>query len=237
MTSYYRYYFESGEIDGSAERILAKNELVYEFLKPHLAPGCAVLELGVGKGYFARVCTEHGHSYRGVEANEDQCRALADEGMEVTCGAVPPVPVEDERFGLVYCAHLLEHLPDSRAVHALMADCRRLVDDGGVIALLFPDAMAMGRQFWNCDYTHVYPTTERRIAQALADSGYEVLAGHRLSGHYTGARRLLARAVGSRPLTLRVAQAVARDPQRQDLFYRGWMYLQQDILLMARPLG
>ncbi|MHB0915564.1 MAG: class I SAM-dependent methyltransferase [Thermoleophilia bacterium] len=236
MSSYYKYYFESGEVEGSAERILAKNELVYRYLQPHLPPGAPVLELGVGKGYFARVAAGHSHTYRGVEANEEQCRALEADGIGVTCGMVPPVPVEDERFGLVYSAHLLEHLPDSQAVHALLADCRRLVDEGGVIALLFPDAMAMGRQFWNCDYTHAYPTTERRVAQALADSGYEVLAGHKLCGHFTGARRLLARA-GSRPLVLKAAQAAARDAGKRDLYYRGWMYLQQDILLVARPRG
>lgn len=193
-----------------------------------------MLELGVGKGYFAGVCTGHGHTYLGVEANEEQCRTLTGDGIDVVCGTVPPVPVDGERFGLVYSAHLLEHLPGSQAVHALLEDCRRLADEGGVIGLLFPDAMAMGRQFWNCDYTHVYPTTERRVAQALADSGFEVLAGYRLCGHYTGVRRLLARA-GSRPLVLRAAQAAARDPGRRDLYYRGWMYLQQDILLVARP--
>jgi cyclopropane fatty-acyl-phospholipid synthase-like methyltransferase len=236
LSSYYKYYFESGELEGSAERILAKNELVYSYLKPHITPGAPLLELGVGKGYFARICRDHGHPYRGVEASEDQCQVLEGDGLAVVCGHVPPVPVEDESFGIVYSAHLLEHLPDSQAVHELLADCRQLLDDNGVIALLFPDAMAMGRQFWNCDYTHVYPTTERRVAQALADSGYEVVAGHKLSGHFTGARRLLAQA-GSRPLVLKAAQSTARSAEKRDLYYRGWMYLQQDILLVARPRG
>lgn len=232
--SYYKYYFTSNEIEGSAERIQAKNRLVYSLLERHVRPGAPVLELGVGKGWFAHVCLEHGHPYQGVEVNEEQCRRLKDEGLEVTCGKVPPVPVQPPEggFGLIYSAHLLEHLPGSQAVHELFVDCAGLMADGGVLAMLFPDAMAMGKHFWNCDYTHSFPTTERRVAQAMADAGLEVAAAHRLCGHYTGGKRLLAR-VGGQPLVLKAAQVVARTPERRDLFYRGWMYLQQDILLVA----
>ena len=231
MNDYYKYYFDSKEIEGSSERIIAKNELVYSLLEPRLPAGASVLELGVGKGWFAQVCREHGHSYQGVEANEDQCRELEAQGLTMTCGRVPPVPV-DGKFGLVYSAHLIEHLGGGELVHELLADCARLLAPGGIVALLFPDAMAMGSHFWNCDYTHVWPTTERRVAQALADAGFAVAAAHRLNGHYTGAMQLAAR-IGSRRAVLHAAQAVARSPEKRDLYYRGWMYLQQDILLIA----
>lgn len=234
--AYYKYYFSTNEIEGSAERIRAKNELVYNLLDRHVRGGSPVLELGVGKGWFAAVCQKHGHPYQGVEASEEQCLALRSGGLEVTCGQVPPIPVEAPGggFGLIYSAHLLEHLPGGHTVHELLTDCARLAGENGIVAMLFPDAMAMGRHFWNCDYTHTFPTTERRVAQAMADAGLEVTAVHRLCGHYTGGMRLFAR-MASRPLVLRAAQTLARSPERQDLFYRGWMYLQQDILLVARP--
>ncbi|MHB0867596.1 MAG: class I SAM-dependent methyltransferase [Thermoleophilia bacterium] len=232
--SYYKYYFATDEIQGSAERIQAKNRLVYSLLEKHLRAGAEVLELGVGKGFFARVCREHGHPYQGVEANSEQCRLLGEEGLSVTCGAVPPVPVErpDDGFGLVYSAHLLEHLAGSQAVHELLGQCAGLLAENGVVAMLFPDAMALGKHFWNCDYTHAFPTTERRVGQAMADAGLQVMAAHRLCGHYTGPRRLLARAA-AQPVMLKAAQTITRDPERRDFFYRGWMYLQQDILLIA----
>lgn len=234
MNSYYKYYFESKEIPGTAARIRAKNLLIYRMLAPYLAPGAPVLELGVGKGWFAEVCREKGHPYAGVESNDEACRALREGGIEVTCARVPPVPVEPpaDGFGLVYSAHMLEHLGGSQAVHELFGECRRLLAPGGVAAMLFPDAMALGKHFWNCDYTHVWPTTERRVSQAMSDAGLEVVATHRLSGHYTGARRLLAR-VGAQPLALRAAQAITRDSGKRELYYRGWLYLQQDLLLMA----
>jgi len=231
---YYKYYFSSNEIEGSAERIRAKNELIYSLLQPHLTAGAPVLELGVGKGWFADVCVAQGHPYHGVEANADQCGELEARGLEVTCARIPPIPVEAGDFGLVYSAHLIEHLPGSETVHELLAECGRLLAPGGVLALLFPDAMAMGRHFWNCDYTHVWPTTERRVAQALADAGFAMRKSHKLNGHYTGAMRVAAR-VGSSPVVLRAAQTLTRNPERRDLYYRGWMYLQQDILLIASP--
>ena len=233
--AYYKYYFNSTELPGSAERIRAKNRLVYDLLDRHLRSSAPVLELGVGKGWFAELCREHGHPYQGVEGSEEQCRALAGQGFDVMCGQVPPVPVQapESGFGLIYSAHLLEHLPGSQAVHRLLLECSELLGDHGVAAMLFPDAMAMGEHFWNCDYTHSFPTTERRVAQAMADAGLQVIATHRLCGHYTGGRRMLAR-IGSRPLVLRAAQMMAFSPERKDIFYRGWMYLQQDILMMAR---
>lgn len=236
MDNYYKYYFASSEIAGSAERIQAKNRLVYSLLERHLKPGSPVLELGVGKGWFAGVCLEHGHPYSGVEANEEQCQALGGEGLRVTCGKVPPVPVTPPEggFGLVYSSHLLEHLPGSQAVHELLVDCGGLLGKDGVLALLVPDAMSLGKHFWNADYTHSFPTTERRVSQALADAGLELVAVHRLCGHYTGGKRWLARAAGQ-PLVLKAAQAAARSPERRELYYRGWIYLQQDILLVARP--
>ncbi len=233
--NYYSYYFEGNEIEGSTERIRAKNELVYSYLQPHLPPGAAVLELGVGKGFFARLCRERGHAYRGVEASEEQCSRLRSRGLEVTAALVPPLPEElGNGYGLVYSAHLLEHLPSSREVHQLLEQCAAVISEDGVVAALFPDAAALGSEFWNCDYTHCYPTTERRVAQAMTDAGLEVIAAHHLHGHYTGAGRMLAR-VASRPLFLRGALAATRDRGRRDLLYRGWMYLQRDVLLVASP--
>ncbi len=234
--SYYKYYFSSKEIEGSAGRIQAKNRLVYSLLSRWLPPGAAVLELGPGKGWFARVCRERDLRYKGIEANEKQCQALEADGLEVICARVPPVPVKPPEggFGLVYSAHLLEHLGGAEQVHELLSDCARLAGDGGVVAMLFPDAMDMGANFWNCDYTHVWPTTERRVAQAMADAGLEVVASHRLRGHYTGARWALA-AAAARPLALKAANVLARSPERRDVVYRGWMYLQQDVLLVGRP--
>lgn len=232
--SYYKYYFSTDTIPGSDERIRAKNELIYSLLAPCLEPGASVLELGTGKGYFARLCAGRGHSYHGIEADEGQCRALMEEGFEMTCSRLPPLPDTGDGFGLVYSAHLLEHMPDSHAVHELLAGCARAAADDGVVAMLFPDALAMGREFWNCDYTHLYPTTERRVAQAARDAGLEVSAGCRLNGHYTGVKRLLAQA-GSHHLFLKAAGVAARRQDRRELFYRGWMYLQRDILLIMKP--
>lgn len=233
-TAYYDYYFSSGEIAGSAERIEAKNRLIYRQLAPWLPAGAPVLELGTGKGFFARLCREKGHPYHGIEARAGQCEKLAGAGLNMTCTQVPPLPEMEERFGLIYSAHLLEHLPDSQAVHRLLAGCLPLLAPGGVVAALFPDALAMGREFWDCDYTHLYPTTGRRVAQAMADAGLEVVASHGFNGHYTGGRQTLAR-IGARKLFLRAGRLVARGPQKRDLIYRGWLYLQPDVLLVGRP--
>lgn len=232
--SYYGHYFASAEIAGSAARIEAKNALIYSRLAPWLPAGAAVLEVGTGKGFFARLCRKKGHPYHGIEASADQCRELEKQGLEMTRAQVPPLPELKERFGLIYSAHLLEHLPDSQTIHRLLSGCLPLLAPGGAVAMLFPDALAMGREFWNCDYTHLYPTTARRVAQAMADAGLEVVASHGFNGHYTGARQVLAR-LGAHELFLRASRLTAREPARRDLLYRGWLYLQPDVLLVGKP--
>ncbi len=232
--NYYNYYFSSNEIKGSSQRLRARSELIYELIEPLLPLNAPVLELGVGKGLFAETCTTHGHPYHGVEDNSAQCHQLEADGFKVTCGRVPPVPLERGKFGLIYSSHLIEHLPGSHAVHELLTDCQRLLAPGGVLALVFPDIMSMGNHFWNVDYTHAWATTERRVSQVLADSGYSVRAVHKLRGHLRGGRKLLA-AAGSRPIVLKAAHTIARNPEKRDIYYRGWLYLQREILLIAAP--
>ncbi len=231
---YYDYYFSSEEIEGSAARIRALNELVYGRISPHVMPGSPVLELGVGKGFFAWICRDHGHDYLGVEANGEQCARLKKQGLDVICAQVPPLPPElEDEYGLIYAAHLLEHLPGSRAVHELLSQCRDRLAGGGAVAMLFPDAESMGSDFWNCDYTHTYATTGRRIAQAMTDAGLRVVTVQTFNGHYRGGRRLLARA-GSSRLVRSVTQALAREPARRERYYRGWLYLQKTILVVGK---
>ena len=234
MSHKYDFYFATGQIPGSARRIAVLNDLIYARLTPWIKRDSSVLELGTGKAFFARTCAGRGHAYLGVEANQSQCRQLEQEGFGMVCGRVPPIPVSGKRFDLIYNAHLMEHLSGSDMVYQLLADCHRLLETGGVLATLVPDAEAMGMEFWNCDYTHTYLTTERRLTQALADAGFRLLASNRFNGHYTGVRRQLARA-GSSRFTMKGIRALTRSGKRRDLAYRGWMYLQQTLLLVATP--
>lgn len=230
--AYYNYYFATEQNDVASRLIQKKNQKIAGIIQPFLN-GRDVIELGVGKGYFAVSATDYGLTYCGVEASAEQCLVLREHGLSVKDGLVPPIPAETASFDLVYTAHLLEHLPDGGAVFDLFTEASRILRDGGVLAILFPNYMTMKREFWNCDYTHAYPTTERRIRQLLRDTGFEPVLTVKFAGHFKGPVRYLFK-VPARIFPYRLLQFLAGWAVGKENIYRGWMYFQEDVLVLAR---
>lgn len=231
---YYNHYFEAEQSDTASRLIRLKNKKIYKFTSKHLGnQNGAVLELGVGKGYFADICAEEKHEYFGIEASDSACGGLVEKGLHVTQCLVPPIPFESRKFDLVYASHLLEHLPNSEKVYELLKEVYRVLSKDGVLAVVFPNYISMGREFWNCDYTHIYPTTERRIDQLLHDAGFSHIETVRFSGHYADGRRYLVKPL-LRIFPYSVLQFLFGWLVNRELIYRGWMYFQEDILMIAK---
>lgn len=60
------------------------------------------------------------------------------------------LPFADRSIPLVFSSHLLEHLTDA-AGHALLNECYRVLEPGGVLRLCVPDAQAAIAAFWSGD--------------------------------------------------------------------------------------
>lgn len=231
--SYYDYYFDTEPTDLVLAVNRLKNRLIYRAISESLDESAGVLELGAGRGFFGFVCQEAGRDYDGVEAHSAQCRKLAEAGLSVKPASVPPIPFEAGRFGLVYASHLLEHLSGPREVFDLFSECHRVLREGGVLAVLFPNYLRMGRVFWDADYTHQFATTEERIRQLLRDTNFRHLKTVKFRGHYTGLRRHLAGlmlTVCPRP----VLAFILRFVLPADVVPRAWLHLQEDILVVAK---
>ena len=53
----------------------------------------------------------------------------------------------------------------------------------GLILIVSPDYLAHRSNFWDCDYTHAFVTTNQRLRQLLLDCNYEVCyAGYETLG-------------------------------------------------------
>lgn len=72
---------------------------------------------------------------------------------------------------VVFASHVVEHLLSGFEVAELLDDCRRAVATGGRIVLVYPSAALWGPLFWESDYTHHWPASERRLRQVAADVG------------------------------------------------------------------
>lgn len=142
------------------------------------------LELGPGRGHFARAVLSLGWEYRAVDASPAVLRLLREEGVEVLQAFVPPLPEEaGGGYDLVLMEHFIEHMDSPTAARALVDSTCQSLSQTGLIFIVAPDFLAHRSNFWDCDYTHSFVTTVQRLKQLLLDCNYEIrYAGYETLG-------------------------------------------------------
>lgn len=96
-----------------------------------LAGAGPVLDLGCGRGYWTEHLGRRGTAAVGVE--HDPARAaLAARFGPVVAGDGAHLPLAPASVGLVWCLHVLHHLPDPAGV---LAEVRRVLRPGGALVL------------------------------------------------------------------------------------------------------
>jgi SAM-dependent methyltransferase len=96
-----------------------------------LAGAGPVLDLGCGRGYWMRHLSELRIPALGVEPERDRA-VLAGRFGPVVAGDGAHLPLADGRVGLVWCLHVLHHLPDPFGV---LSEVRRVLRPGGTLIL------------------------------------------------------------------------------------------------------
>jgi len=102
-----------------------------------LAAGKTVVDAGCGTGFYAMRLAQHAANVMAVdlsEANIAWCRDNI-EGVDFRTGEIERLPLPDSSVDLVFCAEVLEHVKDSRAVLVEMA---RILRPGAALLLAFP---------------------------------------------------------------------------------------------------
>lgn len=134
-----------------------------------------ILEIGIGIGTFADAITSLGWKYVGLDQNKKMVE-LFGEKYETIQANVPPLPesLKDATFDAAYAAFVTEHMADGIQAYQFVNDLTQVIKKDGLIVLIMPDARSMGIEFWNQDYTHRYPTTERNITQICEENGLTI---------------------------------------------------------------
>ena len=90
-------------------------------------------------------------------------------------GSATDIPFESERFDLVTCAHVLEHLNDP---YAAVAEMVRICRPGGYIYVETPSGAStmsmLGGTFWD-DPTHIRPYSPPALAWMLSGHPIDIL--------------------------------------------------------------
>jgi SAM-dependent methyltransferase len=89
-----------------------------------------------------------------------------------------PLPLEDAEFELVLCAETIEHVRD---VQLLLSEIRRVLRQGGTLALTTPANLPFGLRPDPLS-PHLRQFTRRSLSRVLDDLGFEVESLRRRSG-------------------------------------------------------
>ena len=173
----------------ASQRILAFAEV---------PPGSRILEIGPGRGEFAELCLEQKMDYHAIEPNAGLAESLRQKGANVVCARVPPLPALDGKFDLVAMVNVMEHMNGLEQALDTACQIRRVLNPGGKFLIHSPDYLSWRQQFFNCDFSHNYVTTRRRLDQLLVNAGYDGIKSGYMSGPFQGAPAVILSAVASR---------------------------------------
>lgn len=116
-----------------------------KLIREHLGglAGKRVLDVGCGKGRFARVFQEQepGAELWGLDLSEAMLRR-APAGMKTRAGSMTGMPFEDEYFDAAYATESLEHAVE---IDKAVSEICRVVKRGGRIAIIDKNAAQWGK--------------------------------------------------------------------------------------------
>ncbi len=174
----------------------ASSKKIFDFTQ--IEPGQSVLEIGPGRGVFADICLERRIEYSAVEANRQMAESLRQRGADVVQAMVPPLPDLMKEFDAAVMINALEHMNSVEDALKITAQIREVLKPKGRFVICSPDYLNLRHNFFNCDFSHSYVTTRRRLEQLLVDSGFGRIRSCHLSGHVSGLLCFLLSALVSR---------------------------------------
>lgn len=212
-----------------------QNRIIFDWGMAHCqAHERRVLDIGPGDGAIAVHSQHEGLPYVAVEGSAVLCNVLRQRGLEVHQAYVPPLPQGvSGRFSTCYLLHVLEHMPDHRAASALFREIREALLPGGSFVVACPDYSRWGADFYDCDYTHSYPLTRRRLRQIALDHGFEVVAQTVYCGPLFGSAGLPLAWI-ARLLYPRFMDALIGHRMPRDAINRGLLTFLPNLLMIAR---
>lgn len=166
--------------------VLFRNRFFIRHIKEHLhKESFSLLEIGPGKGFFAKACRDSNVQYAAIEANEHIAQQLHAEGFNVKTALVPPIPL-DRQFDVIAFHHVLEHMKNADQVKELLTSCHEHLEDDGLLVISAPDITRCKEDFFAVDYSHEYPVSARRLEQLFFDHAYDVVLIKHYALFFTG---------------------------------------------------
>ena len=155
-----------------------RNELVFSIISKNYSGqlnNLSLLEIGSGRGIFAKECQKRKIEYFGIEPELNLSNQLKKEGVNIKQLFVPPIPFGKGFFDIVCHFHVLEHMENPQKAYQFISECQRVLKDQGILIFRCPNVLTWGLGFWDVDYTHRFPTTPTNVSQLLYDCDFKII--------------------------------------------------------------
>lgn len=203
-------------------------------VQAHVDPLCHVVEIGPGRGTFMRACLARGLQYTAIDANLGFLQGL-ERGRTVHAFA-PPLPLSDAVADAVVATHVIEHAPGVQQASAMLAEMIRIVRPGGIVVITAPDLLWYKEYFWDCDYSHNFPTSARRLQQMFLDQGLEIVRLEYVFNHLTGTLGALA-GYAARAVPYGPPGTLPGSPLYIDQIYKSRLSFARGVFIIGRRVA
>jgi SAM-dependent methyltransferase len=191
----------------------------------------AVVEIGPGRGVFMESCRQRGLSYAALDANLGLLQQLGAESAARADAAL--LPLGDKVCDMVVASHVLEHMPGIAEAQAFVGEMARIVRPGGSVVVTTPDLLWYRNYFWDCDYSHNFPTSARRLHQLFLDQGLEVACLEYVYNHLSGPRGMVAGHL-ARLVPYRAPDAPPGSPLYVEQIYKARLSFARCVFIVGR---
>ena len=177
------------ERPGNYAQILLTRKLIDKFLKHQNLnlPNneVSVVEVGCGSGRVALEFLKRGYRYSAIEPTESMRTTtfalLANVGIdkslfEIFQVRLPSTPENlEKKVDFVVMIHVLEHAKSGYDAREWLESINKILKPGGLLLIVSPDTVDYKWNFYDCDWSHAFPTTRSNVSELLMDCDFKIL--------------------------------------------------------------
>ena len=142
--------------------------------------GGRALDVGCGGGGLLASLADAGWRAEGIDPDGGAVTLAVSRGLDARVGVVSDPAHPDGTFDAITMSHVIEHVPDPRAV---LTEARRILRPGGRLAILTPNGRALGHWWFRASWFALDPPRHLSIftlpafRRLLEETGFSITVG------------------------------------------------------------